>query len=357
MSELRKDPLSGSWVIVAEDRARPLEAMVPLVIAPEASLSAQRALDGARGSLGLTDDARPNAPCPLCPGHEDMTPPEVLAYRPPGGHPNDPRWSVRVFPSPVPALRVETAAQQEGVGPYDRRAGLGAHELIVESPAHVTALDEIGEAPMALAVQAWQERIVDLARDMRLQHAMLFKQVGRAAGATLTHAHSQLLVLPVVPATLRAKLGAFDTYARAHDRCVLCDVVRHEAAAYERLVHDNAAFVVFTPFASPTPFALCIAPKAHAPRFEREHAQTRAHFANALFVATRRLRAALGPVPYRWSLCTAPLQSPEGTLFHWHLELQPVVAHVGAAGMLGGVHVNPTSPETAAQILREAAAP
>lgn len=346
MSELRKDPLSGAWVIVAEERARPLSAAAPVVLGDEASARARRALEP-------TAPGGPAEPCPLCPGHEDMTPREVLAYRPPGGHPNDPRWSLRVFPSPAPALRVESGAHDEGAGPYDKRAGLGAHELIVESPAHVAALDEIGEAPMAVAVQAWQERIVDLSRDSRLHHAALLKSVGRAAGASLHHVHSQLIVLPVVPGPMRAELAAFEAYARVHERCVLCDVVRHESSAYERLVHDNPGFVVLAPFASRSPFELCVVPKVHAERFERADGQVRAHFANALYVAARRLRAVLGPVPYRWWLSTAPLQSPPGTLYHWHLRLRPVVASAGAVESESGVIVNPVAPETAAQLLRE----
>src|SRR5258706_7237625 len=166
MADIRTDPIRGHRTIVAEERLRRPGGFAPL------------------------EEPLAPAPCPLCPGNEAKTPPEVLAFRPAGGHANDATWSVRVVPNQLPALRTETTSARQAVGPYDQMSAVGAHEVIVESPAHVRSLDELGKEPFAVVAQAWQERIVDLQRDFRLRYSAIFRNTGRAAGAQLTHAHS-----------------------------------------------------------------------------------------------------------------------------------------------------------------------
>src|SRR3979409_1144413 len=113
MPELRKDPITGRWVVVSTERLkRPMDFRFERAIA-----------------IGRDH-------CPFCPGRESMTPPEVLAYRHNGSGPNGPGWDLRVVPNKFPALRVEGTLDREGEGMFDRRSGIGADEVIIATTRH-----------------------------------------------------------------------------------------------------------------------------------------------------------------------------------------------------------------------------
>src|SRR5205085_3805463 len=145
--------------------------------------------------------------CPFCPGHEDMTPREVLAYRQNGGAPNSTGWDLRVVPNKFPALQVEGNLDREGEGLFDRMNGIGAHEVIIETPQHTKTLSTMSEPEIERVLWAYRERILDLKRDIRFRYILVFKNHGAAAGATLEHSHSQLIALPIVPEFVREELA------------------------------------------------------------------------------------------------------------------------------------------------------
>lgn len=325
---VRRDPIRRITVIVAEERVR------------------------RPGGWSLPDEPLELSPCPFCPGNERLTPPEVLGFRP-AGHKNDPNWSVRVVPNQLPALRVEGTLEREAVGFYDHTSAVGAHEVIVESPAHVRTLDELGPAPITAVAEAWQERLVDLQRDFRLRYPAIFQNVGRAAGAQLLHAHSQLIALPFVPPEVLGELAAFRAHHDAHERCLQCDLLRQEAAAVERVVFENSAFVVLAPYASRVPFELWIVPRRCEARFERMEPRERTAYGEAVFAALRKVNGALGKPALRLVLRTAPFGPPAALPYHFRLELLPVLAPVGGFELGTGVVVNPIAPEAAAEILRD----
>ena len=177
MPELRKDPIIDRWVIISTERAQR-----PVFLAEQE----------APAKAGL---------CPLCAGNEAMTPPEVFAIRPDRAPsaPNTPGWTLRVVPNKFPALRIEGALNKEGVGLYDRMNGIGAHEVIVETPLHGQTLYTMDVASVQNVFIAYRERTIDLLRDKRFKFIMIFKNHGAVAGASLDHAHSQLIALPIVP--------------------------------------------------------------------------------------------------------------------------------------------------------------
>jgi UDPglucose--hexose-1-phosphate uridylyltransferase len=182
MPQLRKDPISERWVIISSDRVR-------------------RPDDFVRDSV---PNVRSDRFCPFCAGHEGGTPPELLAHRN-GSAANQPGWSLRVVPSKFPVLRVEGELQREGDGLFDRMEGVGAHEIVVESPEHVLSMTELPEAAIEQVLWAFRERVRDLRNDPRLRYVMIFRNYGESAGAHLEHAHSQLIALPVVPNAFRKK--------------------------------------------------------------------------------------------------------------------------------------------------------
>lgn len=340
MSELRRDPLDQHWVIVAPERARrPRGAAEPLRSAA----------------------AEPGS-CPFCPGHEALTPPEIHAAREPGSHANGPGWRVRVFANPFPALTVEGAQEPHADGLYDTMRGVGAHEVIVETPEHGADLSDLDPAHLRDVVLCWRDRLVDLYRDTRLKYALLFKNRGAAAGAALEHAHSQLIATPVHPVRISRKLEAFRTHFKRKERCLFCDLLRQERRDGGRIVRDEGGFVAFAPFASRFPFELVVAPRDHRWSFAELTRHEAEAFARALKDALLRMRLGLGDPPYNLVLHAEPNMQAQprrsgfwdtlGHDFHWQLVICPRLSAATGFEWDSGCWVNPTPPEEAARHLR-----
>lgn len=333
MPELRKDPIINRWVIIATERARrPID--FPVDHEPPRS--------------GL---------CPFCPGHEDKTPPEILAYRPadgPSARRDTPGWSLRVFPNKFPALMIEGALDRAGEGVYDRMNGVGAHEVIVETPDHTKTFAALSEPEIERVFVAYRERLVDLRRDTRFKYVMIFKNHGRPAGATLEHTHSQLIALPVVPKNVAEEMEGALAYYRFKERCVFCDIVRQEVQGRDRLVYENAEYIVIEPYAPKLPFETWVLPKRHHSAFVDAH-ETYAHLANAMRVALRKLNAALDHPPYNFMLHASPYDERGAPHYHWHIEIMPTLGKVAGFEWGSGFYINPTPPEQAAAFLRETA--
>jgi len=340
VSELRRDPLDQRWIIVAPERAR-----------------------RPRGALGLlTRDVEPIDPCPFCPGHESLTPPEILAVRDAGGHANGPGWRVRVFANQFPSLTVEGPHAHRAEGPYDAMRGVGAHEVIVETPDHDKDLAELDVAQVRDVLLCWRDRLVDLYRDTRLKYVLLFKNCGAAAGATLDHAHSQLIATPVNPIRISRKLDAFKEHFKRKERCLFCDLLQFERHDGSRVVRDEGGFLTFAPYASRFPFELMIAPKEHRWSFAELSRHEADALARSLKDALLRVRLGLGDPPYNFVLHAEPnlhaLPRRSGfwdTLrddFHWQLIVYPRLTAVAGFEWGTGFYVNPTPPEEAARHLR-----
>jgi len=327
MTELRKDPVSERWVVVAPERLK----------RPTDFHSAQRA-------------PRPDASCPFCAGREALTPPEVLAYRN-GGAPDSPGWRVRVVPNKFPALQIDGSLARHTEGPFERVNGVGAHEVIIETPDHAKTLATMETREIEEVLHAFRKRISDLKRDERVRYVLIFKNHGHGSGATLEHAHSQLVALPVVPDVVREELDGAKRYRAAHRSCVFCDVIRHELGAGRRIVCEDGDVVALAPYASRFPFETWLLPQRHGSRFEQEPESVCAGVARAIKTVVQRLDAALESPPYNFVLHNAPPAEEVGDFFHWHIELMPRLARGGLESGTG-LYINPVSPEEAANILR-----
>lgn len=331
MPELRKDPIVSRWVIISTDRPkRPHDFAV--VQEPRRGL------------------------CPFCPGQESMTPPELFARRPPdgpGARANAPGWRLRVFPNKFPALRIEGELDRAADGIYDRMNGIGAHEVIVETPEHNRRFGDLSEDDLGAVLGAWRARMLDLSRDTRLKYVMIFKNHGAAAGASMDHPHSQLIALPIVPRVVSDEMKGARLHWRHKERCVFCDIVRQELKERVRLVYENAAFVAIEPYAPKFPFETWILPRAHRARFERSSDDELAELARALRVVVRKLDVALGDPPFNFILHTTPFGDDDPPHYHWHLELMPTLIQVAGFESGSGFYINPTPPEEAARFLRE----
>ena len=118
----------------------------------------------------------------------------------PFGHsgPNTSGWSLRVVPNQFPVLRVEGALDRRGEGLFDKMNGIGAHEVVIESPRHEDTLASMDERAVEQVLWACRERVQDLKRDRRFRYMIIFKNHGAAAGASLDHSHTQLIATPII---------------------------------------------------------------------------------------------------------------------------------------------------------------
>jgi UDPglucose--hexose-1-phosphate uridylyltransferase len=329
VAELRKDPVTGRWVIISTDRQkRPNDFRL------EKSASTGR------------------EHCPFCPGREAMTPPEILSYRQNGGAPNTPGWDLRVVPNKYPALQVEGTIDREGEGIFDRMNGIGAHEVIIETPDHDRSLALMSEPELERVLWAYRERMVDLKQDHRLRYILVFKNHGAAAGATLEHPHSQLIALPIVPDFVREELEGARLHYQMKERCVYCDVVRQELGDGRRVIQENADIVALAPYAPRFAFETWLLPKRHGARYENAPRHEYESLACLLKSVLQRLDRALESPPFNLIIHTSPFSEDVSQLYHWHIEILPKLTRVAGFEWGTGFYINPTPPEEAARVLR-----
>ena len=296
------------------------------------------------------DDVR--AVCPLCEGREAEAGPEILAWRE-GGPANVPGWSVRVIANRSPMLRIEGGMEVRTDGLFETRDGLGAHEVIVETPLHDQPFHTLEADRLWRVLWAWRTRLQDLKRDSRFASVVIVKNHGRAAGARLDHAHSQLVAYPIVPPGLMEEVRGGSQHFETTARCIFCDVIGEEKQDGRRLICTDAAMLALAPFAARVPFETWLLPRDHSPRFE-ESSDTELE---ALAVMIRSVMAgidwALERPAYNLVLHSAPLTGEADRAFHWHLEVLPRVTRYSGLEWGSGMFRNPVAPEEAARILRD----
>jgi UDPglucose--hexose-1-phosphate uridylyltransferase len=332
--EFRRDPLHNTWVVFAPERQR-------------------RPQDYAAATLSST------ALDPFAEGNERLTPPEVFALRKEKTKANEPGWRVRVVPNRYPALRIEGQLDAKPEGLYDRVSGIGAHEVIIETPDAKTALEDLTISGMAEVFATYRERILDLDKDSRFQHIYIFKNNGPSAGASLAHAHSQLVALPIVPPLVEAKLLRAREHFAARQRSLFSDILHTERSGGTRMVAENDGYALFCPYASRFPFELAVFPRRHNPEFVSCSPTELYDLAEVVRFALQRLNAVLEKPGYNLLLHTAPLKRPLNDRFAsakhdycWHLEIVPRFQSLAGFEIGLGAYINTVYPEDAARFLR-----
>jgi UDPglucose--hexose-1-phosphate uridylyltransferase len=330
MSELRKDPIIGRWVIIATERGpRPTEFVV-------------------------SNPKKQEGFCPFCSGNEDKTPPEILAYRSNGDKANSGGWHIRVVPNKYPALKVEGDLCRDGYGVYDKIEGIGAHEVIIESPNHEDTLSTITTKQFEEVLWAYRDRIIDLRKDKRLKYTLIFKNQGDAAGATLEHSHSQLIALPIVPKRVSEEITGALEYYNYKERCIFCDIIKQDIKQAERVICEDHDFIAMCPYAPKSPFEVWILPKSHESNYENSKKHHFEGLSRLFSEILKRMDKVLNFPSYNFILHTAPLNESGMQHYHWHFEIMPKLVRAGGFEWGSGFYINPTPPEEAAKFLREA---
>jgi len=328
--ELRKDPISRRWVIIATERAA-------------------RPTDFKHEAVEVNDSDA----CPFCEGREGRTPPEIYALRAPGTAPNTPGWTVRVVSNKYPALRIEGSTERTKVGVFTRMDGVGAHEVIIETTDHHRHLGLQPVGHVADVVRAYLQRYRDLRGDARFAYGLLFRNHGRTAGASLSHPHSQLIALPIVPQRVAGELEAAEHYFGQQGACLYCTMLQQEREAGARIVLENDSFVALAPYASRFPFETWILPKVHGSDFGALTSDQEPAFAGIYREILHRLYACLDNPPYNVIIHTLPYRSESKHAYHWHVEVMPRLTQVAGFEWGSGFYINPVTPEDAARFLRE----
>jgi UDPglucose--hexose-1-phosphate uridylyltransferase len=321
--ELRKDPITQSWVI--QDQGERLWQRMDV--------------------------------CPLCPGQESYCPQTICAL--PQGQAN---WQVRVVPHLWPLYQIEGDAQRAGEGIYDKMRNLGAHEIVIEHPNHDLPLSQLNVEHVALVLQAYVTRSIDLRKDRRFRYVNVFRNQGTLAGQDLEHPHSQIIATPFIPRRVGYELRSTKRYFEMKERCLICDCVQQELRQQVRVVGADEHFVAFCPFASRVPYETWVLPIQHSSSFEQNLVpwERQLQFARILKSVLQRLEAVTRA--YHLVLHTSPSLPPKAermgnweTLeedYHWHFEILPIVPSKSKSYSLKEVYYNSLLPETAAEELR-----
>lgn len=335
MSEVRRDILTDTWVIVRTETTEiPFHHRQP---------------------------PKPLPNCPFCAGNESSTPPEIFAIRKESSAPNKPSWVVRVVPDINPVLRIEGAVVRVGVGIHDKVSGIGANEVIIETPDHIKNFHLLSNSQIALVFKTYQSRITDLYQDKRLRYVMIFKDYGALAGASaIEHTHSQLIALPATPQKLKNELSRAKGYFEYKERCLVCDILNFELNDQKRVILETGYFVVLAPYASRFPFEVAVYPKSHCYTFENCSWEEIANLGEVMKRITQALFEVLADPPYNYVLHTAPnllpLKGYWTTIkddFHWHLEIIPRIKRMDGFEWGSGFYINSIAPEIAAAKLKE----
>jgi UDPglucose--hexose-1-phosphate uridylyltransferase len=340
-NELRKDYLLDRWVVIATERGRrPIDLAKPKQETAKATV------------------------CPMCVGNENMTPPALLLYQKEDGkikrsqdpltgeRPKD--WLVRVIPNLYPAFSPPKQPDDEKQivkNEYLWNA-VGHHEVIVESPNHDEDPADAELPQLELVINAYIDRVKELSAKPYVKYVSIFRNHGLDAGASLSHAHSQVIATPMVPTIIREEQKASRTFFEDNGKCIFCDIIEGEAKG-PRLISEDGDFVVLAPYASVNPMEFWVLPKKHAPNILYLTKSEVSGFAKNLKASLKALKNLVNDPPYNYGIHLALNPNAQDS-YHWHLEVYPKLATWAGLEKSTGVYINTVMPETAAESLRKA---
>ena len=327
MPELRQNPITKQWVIIATERARrPHEFVQKRGDAPPLPSYSEK--------------------CPFCPGNEHLAPPESLRIT------RDGNWQVRVVPNKFAALSSEGKFFRKAEGLKRTVAGIGFHEVVVETPNHSATTALLTKEEVELIIRCYKERYFSLIHDPRIENVTIFKNHGSAAGTSLEHPHSQIIATPIIPPDIRNRMEEALRFYDDCGECLFCKVMAEELAEGTRIIHQTEHFVSFIPFASLTPFSMWIYPRRHMASFGEMHAEEMSDLARTLHLILAKVYHGLGNPDFNYVIRTAPSENRYCRYYHWYLSLIPRLTKTAGFELGSGMYINTTLPEANAEFLR-----
>jgi UDPglucose--hexose-1-phosphate uridylyltransferase len=332
MPELRQNPLTKQWVIIATERAK-------------------RPHELAKKSDGSKPLASYVATCPFCPGNEHLTPPEVLRI------PSDGTWQVRAVPNRFAALAQSGELTRTFDGLKCTVNGIGYHHVIVETPDHSKTTALLTEPEIEMILDSYKRLYFDITKDPRVEHVTMFKNHGLAAGTSLEHPHSQMIATPIIPPDIRNRMEEALRFYDVHGQCIFCKILKDELAEETRVVHQTEHFAALIPFAALTPFSLWVFPRRHMASFPATDEDELADLAQMLRLLLGKLYHGLNNPDFNYIVRTAPCESRYLRYYHWYLTVVPRLTRTAGFELGSGMYINPTIPEENAAFLRDVAIP
>jgi UDPglucose--hexose-1-phosphate uridylyltransferase len=339
LNEVRKDYLLDRWVVIATERGR-------------------RPTDFARKER---QQQAKTSVCPMCPGNEHMTPPAVLAYLKSGKNikktkdKDDSRhknWLIRVVPNLFPAFAPpkEKISQKQIMKGDCLALGAGHHEVLVESPDHDEHPADAKTPQLTQVVNAYIDRLRELSTKPYVKYVSIFRNHGLEAGASLSHAHSQIIATPFTPRTIKEEMEASKEFWTRNKKCIFCDIIDREREG-PRFILENSKFVVFAPYASVHPMEFWMIPEKHESTLLNLSETEVKTFAETLKTCLKGLKQLVNDPPYNYGIHLA-INKDAHNYYHWHLEVYPKLAIWAGFEKSTGMYINTITPETAAESLR-----
>ena len=335
MSELRQDPTTKEWVILAPERGKRPQQKPRKVIVDE---------------LPSWDPS-----CPFCPGNEAQTPDEV--FRIPIASENS-AWEVRVVPNRFAALTPEGNVTRIEEGRFFRKMdGFGVHEVIIESPSHNTPLALMTYEQVEKVVIAYQERYNSLKKNRQLKFIHIFKNHGWAAGTSLVHSHSQLVATPIMAPYYHRKFDVAHDYHADMGRCLYCDLIAWDLEkARNRVVAETKEFILVHPYASHVPYETWILPKKHCASFGLFPAVHLAELSMVLKDTLFSLYKGLDNPSFNLMIDSTTTEDEDDPYYHWHIRIVPRLTTIAGFEMGSGIYISTALPEDTARLMKKVAA-
>ena len=335
ISEFRKDIISKDWILVVKGR---------------------RNRPGA-GEIGKHPKKRKSDPLETCPFENPQkknAAPPVLWYPHPGAVAGATlkNWFLRIISNKYPAVAPHHICPVEiSYGPYSNFEGIGFHEVIITRD-HRRSIADMSKEEVDVILHSYQERYIALENEPCIRYILIFHNHGKSAGASLTHPHSQLIAIPIIPPDVGRSLSGYEKYFKKHHTCGHCAGLRFEKKEEKRIVYENKKFITIAPYAPRVSSELRIFPKKHSSHFERITTVDRMELADALFVTLRKLKKGMDDPDYNFFIHTAPAKTDGMNHYHWHIEILPRFATWAGVELGTGVEVVAVSPEETAKQLK-----
>ncbi len=332
-SELRQDPITGDWIIVAPNRAhRPRDFQA-----------------GRRIFRFL-----PNT-CPFC--HLETQEQPILIFsagkviKNPAILPRN--WSLAVVPNKFPAVLPQSDLKKEKKEFYRITPGAGAHEVVI-TRNHRKDISCLSLVQIKEVLDAYQMRILSLKKEEFANYIFVFHNYGCRGGASISHPHSQIVALSVADPDFKKRLDGAQRYWNKKHQCVHCRIIEQEKKDNKRIVFENNRFIAFCPFASQASFMTRIYPKKHLSRFEEISSKEKEGLAEALKEILVRQKKVLFSPSYNFFLATSPFDGEDYSYYHWYFEVRPRFSIKSSFYFNAGIELLNIRPEEAAERLRAA---
>jgi UDPglucose--hexose-1-phosphate uridylyltransferase len=328
MSELRQDPTTYDWIIMATERSvRPHE------------------LNGRKSPKHRASEY--DKECPFCPGNEQRTPPAETVY----GDNNN--WEIRVVQNKFPALTPEGNTNRIEYKLFRKTQGYGRHEVVIESPRHNEFLPFMENEHIEHLLQVFRDRYHALKKDSEVKIIIIFKNHGEGAGTSLEHPHTQIIASPVVPPFIRRRLEIATQHYDNTGTCLYHELLLNEREVAERIIMETEHFVSLHPFASHYPFETWIMPKVHKSSFGDITEDEIRDLSVILKSNLIKLYEGLDDPDYNLIIHTSPVDDEHKLYYLWHIQIVPRLTQMAGFELGSGIYINIALPEQTASFLKE----